>query len=237
MDDFSDFFWNQPKRFPIHKWHHYFEIYDRHFSKYRETNPVIVEIGVQHGGSLDMWNHYFKGKCTIYGIDIDPRCALLQDKFDNVKIFIGDQNDQSFLNNLKAQIPNIDILIDDGSHCSSHIIKTFKTLYDNISIGGTYLIEDLHASYWPECEGGLCRKNSSIEYAKTLIDELNAKHIREPQTIDTRRHPWELSNKPYYYKPTTAFSNITDSLHFYDSVLVIEKKMSDSPDIKSSSRS
>lgn len=232
MDDFSDFFWNKSKRFPINKWHHYFEIYERHFSKYRGKSPVIVEIGVQNGGSLDMWNDYFKGDCTLYGIDIDIKCKDLETKFDNVKIFIGDQNDQTFLNTVKTLVPNIDILIDDGSHTSSHIIKTFKTLYPNITLGGTYLIEDLHASYWAECEGGLCRKGSSIEYLKTLIDELNAKHIRDPQVIHTGKYVWEKSIM--LYKPTTDFSNITNSLHFYDSVAVIEKKSLNSPSIMAS---
>jgi FkbM family methyltransferase len=203
-NDFSDYFWNKPKKFSLHKWHHYFEIYDRHFSKYKNKNPIILEIGVQNGGSLEMWNYYFKNNCTIYGIDIDPNCLKMNDVYPNVKVFIGDQSDDNFLNSIKSQIPVIDILIDDGSHINSHIIKTFKALYPNISLGGTYLIEDLHTAYWPEFGGELNGSGSAIEYLKTLIDELNAKHIKT-KTVDT------------------SFSNITNSLHFYDSITVIEK--------------
>jgi hypothetical protein len=217
MDDFSNFFWNEPKTLKVHKWHHYFEIYDRHFSKYKGTNPVILEIGVAKGGSLEMWNHYFKGQCTIYGIDIDPECKKYESSFSNVKIFIGDQGDSNFLNYIKTQVPAIDILIDDGSHMNYHIIKSFEFLYSTVTPGGTYLIEDLHTSYWKEYAGGLLHSGSAIEYLKTLIDKLNAKH---QEIVIPKKLTWE---KDVVKKPDSTFSNITNSLHFYDSIAVIEK--------------
>lgn len=217
MDDFSDFFWNQPKKFQIHKWHHYFEIYDRHFSKYKGANPVILEIGVAKGGSLEMWNHYFKGQCTIYGVDIEENCKDIEKEFSNVKIFIGDQYDIGFLNKLKTTIPNIDILVDDGSHIGQHITRTFEYLYPNINPGGTYLIEDLHTSYWDHYLGGLNRPGTAIEYLKTLIDKLNSKYQTPTYT---KQFLW---SNPVMHPPDIPFSNITHSLHFYDSIAVIEK--------------
>ena len=38
----------------IHKWVHYFDIYDRHFSRFRGRPIVVLEFGVFHGGSLQM---------------------------------------------------------------------------------------------------------------------------------------------------------------------------------------
>jgi len=218
MDDFSRFFWNKEKRFPVHKWHHYFEIYDRHFSKYKDTHPVIIEIGVSEGGSLEMWNDYFKGKCKIYGVDINPNCKRFESEFPNVKIFIGDQSNVDFLNKIKAEVPNIDILIDDGSHISSHVVTTYEALYPNIVPGGTYLIEDLHTSYWEEYEGGLLRQGTSIEYMKSLIDKLNAKHIR-----DSEVNSFVLEGPKRVNHIDTDFSCTTQSIHFYDSITVLEK--------------
>lgn len=229
MDDFSDYFWNQPKQFPVHKWHHYFEIYDRHFSKYKGTDPIIVEIGVAQGGSLEMWNHYFNGECTIYGIDINPDCKKFEDAFPNVNILIGDQNDSQFLNTLYFHIPQINILIDDGSHVNSHIIKTFEALYSKIAPGGTYLIEDLHTSYWDNYGGGLMRPGTAIEHLKTLVDKLNAKH----QKTVTKQFTW---SKEVVSQPDTTFSNITNSLHFYDSIAVIEKHKSPQTHVEASIR-
>jgi hypothetical protein len=218
MDEFSNFFWNKEKRFPVHKWHHYFEIYDRHFSKYKDTHPTIVEIGVAQGGSLEMWNDYFQGQCTIYGVDINPACKRFESEFPNVKIFIGDQGNVDFLNQIKADVPNIDILIDDGSHINSHVITTFEALYSNIVPGGTYLIEDLHTSYWEEYGGGLLRQGTSIEYLKSLIDKVNAKHVRD---LEVKRFAWERPTK--VKQIDTDFSCTTHSMHFYDSITVLEK--------------
>ena len=62
MNKFSDYFYNESKENTLHKWIHYFDIYEKHFQKFQNKNPVILEIGVQNGGSLDMWNYYFDNK-------------------------------------------------------------------------------------------------------------------------------------------------------------------------------
>jgi hypothetical protein len=43
----------------IHKWLHYFDIYEKHFQKYIDKKVLIFEIGVAKGGSLEMWKYYF----------------------------------------------------------------------------------------------------------------------------------------------------------------------------------
>src|SRR4051812_30048572 len=98
----------------IHKWHHYFEIYERHFSKYRGKDITFLEIGIYHGGSLQFWTKYFGKGSKIYAIDINPECKKFEN--DQVKIFIGSQEDPVFLASVKAQIPQLDILLDDGGH-------------------------------------------------------------------------------------------------------------------------
>jgi hypothetical protein len=62
---------------PAHKWHHYLEIYERHFEPLRQQRqPLrILELGVSHGGSLQVWRKYFGAEACIVGIDIDPACA------------------------------------------------------------------------------------------------------------------------------------------------------------------
>ena len=101
----------------------YLDIYHKHFEKNRLDVRTFVEIGILNGSSLKMWKEYFPN-ATIYGIDIDPRCKSFED--DRVKIIIGDQNDDDFLNRIKVEIPSIDILLDDGSHITDHQIKTFS---------------------------------------------------------------------------------------------------------------
>lgn len=122
----------------------YLDIYHKHLHHKREDVKVLVEIGILNGSSLRMWKEYFPN-ATIYGIDINPDCKKYEE--DRIKIFIGDQNDDDFLTHLKDNLPNIDILLDDGSHITKHQIKTFNYLKEKINKGGTYIIEDLANSY------------------------------------------------------------------------------------------
>ena len=59
----------------VHKWHHYFEIYERHFSRFRDRPIRMLEIGVFRGGSLRMWKQFFHPDSIIVGIDIDKAIA------------------------------------------------------------------------------------------------------------------------------------------------------------------
>ncbi len=124
----------------------YLDIYQRYMSNKRNDVKTFVEIGVRDGASLRMWKEYFPN-ATIYGIDIDARCE--QHNEDNIEIIIGDQNDDTFLNNIKNKFKStgIDILLDDGSHITTHQIKTFDCLYPVVNKNGLFIIEDLANSY------------------------------------------------------------------------------------------
>jgi len=95
----------------------YLDIYEQHLNKIRYEATKIVEIGVLDGKSLLMWQEYFPN-ATIYGIDINPDCKKYET--DRIKIFIGDQNNEKFLTNIKKEIGEYDMLIDDGSHITNH---------------------------------------------------------------------------------------------------------------------
>jgi hypothetical protein len=84
MNPLEKYFRRNSKRL-IHKWVHYFEIYDRHFSRFRGKNIVVVEFGVSHGGSLQMWRKYFGRRAWIYGVDIDPRCKNFEGSYSFLK--------------------------------------------------------------------------------------------------------------------------------------------------------
>jgi hypothetical protein len=210
MNAFQEFFYFHPKRHMIDKWHHYFKIYEKHFHKFLNKNPIILEIGVCHGGSLDMWNFYFHHQCQIYGIDNNPNVKnILQPTFPpNITLITGDQGNAQFWDDFLID-KEFDIIIDDGSHLSPHQILTFEKVYPHLKNGGVYLCEDVHTSYWKDYQGGYHHSDSFIEYSKQCIDLLNAYHIREQTDIslDFRRNTFCIS--------------------FYDSVVVIDKEIDD----------
>jgi len=165
----------------LHKWKHYFEIYDRYFSRYRGTDVHIVEFGVSHGGSLGLWKNYFGGRAKIFGVDINPNCKQFEE--DNVRIFIGDQQNKQFLRSLAESIPRIDILIDDGGHTMKQQINTFEELFPYIHESGIYVCEDMHTSYWWKYGGGYKRRKTFVEYSKNFIDYIHAWHSKQPNRL------------------------------------------------------
>lgn len=208
MNDLESYFVNNSGR-QIFKWHHYFDIYDRHFKRFRGKEIVVVEIGVFQGGSLQMWKNYFGSAAKIYGIDINPRVEELRE--ENIDIIIGSQSDKNFLRKLKNELPPIDILIDDGGHKMKQQIFTFQELFSKIKSNGVYVCEDLATSYHLGYGGGYKRRGTFIEFSKNLIDKLNAFHSEQ---------------KSFQVNQLTTS---IDSLHYYDNVLVIEKRLRDKP--------
>jgi 23S rRNA U2552 (ribose-2'-O)-methylase RlmE/FtsJ len=208
MNDLERYFRQNNKRL-IHKWVHYFDVYDRYFNKFRNKEIVIVEIGIYQGGSLQMWKNYFGDKAKIYGIDIEPRSKEMEE--ENIKIFIGSQSDRNFLREIKKEIPKIDILIDDGGHTMNQQIVTFEELFDHVKEDGVYLCEDVHTSYWLNFGGGYKRRGTYIEYSKNFIDQLHAYHSEQKSL--------QVSN----------FTSSVESIHYHDSIVVIEKRKHDKP--------
>jgi|GEM_PF-1555878 len=209
MNDLQRYFESNDRRL-IHKWMHYFEIYDRYFSRFRGTDVHIVEIGIYHGGSLQMWRDYFGPNAKIIGIDIDPRCKQFEE--EGIEIIIGDQEDRTFLADLREKFPRIDILLDGGGHTMRQQIVTFEELFSHVSENGIYLCEDLHTSYWGEYGGGFRQSDSFIEYSKRLVDLLNAWHSRDPDNFRV-----------------TDFTRSVYSIDYYDSIIVIEKRPISAP--------
>jgi len=200
----KDYFFNNPGRL-IQKWHHYFEIYHRHFERFRGQSPVIVEVGVFHGGSLQMWHDYFGPGTRVVGIDIDPRCRQFEDA--STTILIGDQADRAFLARVRDAVPRIDILIDDGGHTMAQQIVTLEELYLHLQPEGIYLCEDIHTSFLSEYGGGYRRPGTFLEYSKELIDYLYAWWSQERERLAVNK-----------------FTVSTFAMHFYDSVVVLEKR-------------
>lgn len=155
-----EYFENHTEGHGIWKWRHYFEIYQRHFSKFVGRRVNVLEIGIYSGGSLDMWRSYFGNQCHIYGVDIEDACKSY--KSENVTVLIGDQADREFWRQFKRDTPPIDILIDDGGHKPEQQRITLEEMLPHLRCGGVYLCEDVHGKW-----------NDFAAYATSLVNELN----------------------------------------------------------------
>lgn len=148
--------------------HNYVEKYERHLSEYKNKAFKLLEIGIDKGYSIKMWKEYFP-KADIYAIDIVDKTEYAEDR---VNILVGSQNDVKFLEDTNKDFGPFDIIIDDGSHMNNDMYISFVTLFPLLKPGGLYVIEDLHACYWPWVQKDTT--NNFTNVVKQLLDHVNS---------------------------------------------------------------
>jgi hypothetical protein len=164
------------------KWSLYLDEMDQLFAPYRDMQVRLLEIGVQNGGSLEVWNKYFLQAEKIVGCDVDKKCGDLSFDDDRVVVVVGDANTDGCEREILQQESAFDIIIDDGSHKSGDIIRSFARYFPHLVEGGVYMAEDLHASYWDDYQGGLHNPLSAMAFYKRLADVVNFEHWRNNST-------------------------------------------------------
>lgn len=164
------------------KWTRYLGEYERLFAPYRSRALSLLEIGVQNGGSLELWSRYFPAATRIVGCDIDPRCGQLHYEDPRIRVVVADASGAAAPEAVRALVPAPDVVIDDGSHKSGDIIRAFANYFPLLEDGGLYVCEDLCVSYWKEFDGGLANAHSSLSFFKRLVDVVNHEHWRIPGT-------------------------------------------------------
>ena len=201
----------------IHKWHHYFDIYERHFSPVRGQDIRMLEIGVQRGGSLELWKSYFGAASVIAGLDIDPACAALAD--ERTKIYIGDQADPALLQRIVAEVGPFDIVLDDGGHRMSQMITSFEALYPKMNCPGVYLVEDTHTCSWGGSFADRADGETFLRRAQRLTEVLNewtGHHGMAGFGLPPEQREREI--------PVSEFCRTTHGICFYDSIVVFERR-------------
>lgn len=201
------------------KWSSYLRVYDRLFDKIRERPLRILEIGVQNGGSLEIWAKYFPKAVSIVGCDIDQRVGGLRFEDERIVVVVGDATDASVVERIHGLCPRFDLIIDDGSHRSSDIVRTFLLFFSGLAPGGLYVVEDLACSYWAEYEGGLYAPAAAMQFFKALSDCVNVEAWGVPVEEGA-----ELFNK--WNIDRGSLCQMIESiagLEFYPSMCVIRK--------------
>lgn len=143
-----------------------------------------------------MWRSYFGKESHIYGVDIEDACKAYEN--DHVSIFIGDQEDRAFWRDFRKNAEGIDILIDDGGHTTEQQQITLEEMLPYLNPGGVYVCEDVHESF-----------NRFSGFATGLVNELN--------------HISMIKGYEHSLSSMSRFQSSIHSIHFYPSIVVIEK--------------
>jgi hypothetical protein len=191
--------------------HNFIPIYETYFKSLRKKSLNILEIGVggyedpkSGGESLLMWSEYFKNS-KIIGADLFIKKLNLPNK---VKTLTLDQSKLDQIEELGKTYGKFDIIIDDGSHISSHIVNTFKTLWKYLNEQGIYVVEDTQTSYWSKL-GGYDKQDPkrATSYFQKLTDGLNYTEFLEQD-----------------YTPNEIEKHLS-YIHFYHNIIFIGKSI------------
>ncbi len=206
------------------KWSIYLQEYDRLFKSYRNSPIRLLEIGVQNGGSLEIWGQYFVNAKKLVGCDINPDCEQLKFNDPRIALVIANANTDEAKQVILGHSHKFDLIIDDGSHKSGDIVCSFSRYFSNLNDGGLYIAEDLHCSYWQDFDGGLVHPYSSMAFFKLLADVINQEHWGVDRTgVEILQN---FSNRYNTCLDGIALSHI-HSIEFINSMCIIKKASPD----------
>ena len=156
--------------------HSYSRWYWDTFQDRRETIRKVVEIGVGEGASLYMWREFFPN-ATIYGADIEQRRVFCDER---IMVYLCDQRKDADVQQLIQHTgPDIDLLIDDGSHNAIDQVDTFLAAMPLLAPGvGTQGgdIDALRKAVKSYSAPVLVNASRSIIYASSGADFAQAAH-------------------------------------------------------------
>ena len=131
--------------------HSYLPLYQNLLSHKKETAKHVIEVGVQHGGSIKLWRDFFTN-AVVHGVDVIDIHSIWGGIKNDPNIVLHastDAYDSEFVTNqfLNKNI-QFDFLLDDGPH-TLQSMKQFIVLYSQIMThDGILIIEDVQSWDW-----------------------------------------------------------------------------------------
>ena len=174
----------------------------------------FLEIGVggygrpkEGGQSLKMWRDFFPN-ANVIGFDIQPKDLQLGDR---IVVEQGSQIDPDFLGFLEKEYGPFEVVLDDGSHFNSHVIKSFELLFDQILDGGIYIAEDLQTAFYPNRGGSIeGTQPNSVYYFADLQANIgkheNISHVRRFHNIVSIKKTSDISSDPLSHELLSVLS-------------------------------
>lgn len=131
----------------IWKWNNALEAYNRHLLQFQGTVVNGAEVGVQSGGSMQMWHTVLGQSAVLHGLDINPMCSKFVD--EKTSITIGDQENPEMWSSFFAHVSStLDFLVDDGGHFPKQMLQTIYSVFPKLNSNGVIAIEDIHGAHY-----------------------------------------------------------------------------------------
>jgi cephalosporin hydroxylase len=157
------------------KEHSYDLLYNSQFEKYKNNTGIILEIGVQYGGSSLLWHEYLPKFKIVMTDVLNQVHPIIWDKMNKNRYeYINmDSFKIECINTLKVKYPEgFDIIIEDGPHTLESQIFTIKEYPKLLKDGGILVIEDIQ----------------KFEYCEIILNEINKEDFKSVEIIDLRKN-------------------------------------------------
>lgn len=127
--------------------HAYLNVYEDILTPRKNSAKNILEVGIQYGGSMLLWNDYFT-QAHIYGADIIPlpKDFKLTDRMTH---YMGNAYNLKFIeDNFTNKGLTFDVLIDDGPHTLESMLFFAEYYSPLLTPTGGLIIEDIPVFQW-----------------------------------------------------------------------------------------
>jgi hypothetical protein len=155
----------------INTYHSYIDVYEDLFKNRQLSVKNVLEIGIERGGSLKLWNDYFVN-ATVYGLDINDAPQFLS-KYKRIITQNRDAYSNDTLQHFLDKNIKFDVIIDDGTHTLDSMIFVIENYTKLLNKDGILIIEDVQNISW-------CDKlyNSVPSHLKDFSYSIDRRHIK-----------------------------------------------------------
>ena len=121
------------------------------FLSERDINTVL-EIGIENGGTLNMWPLICNKNAFVIGVDIDftikNRISFMHDRYRNIniEIIVGDSIKEKTIKEVRDIIGNrgVDFLFIDGNHDYNYVKSDYKNYSGLVNKDGIIAFHDIN---------------------------------------------------------------------------------------------
>jgi cephalosporin hydroxylase len=128
-----------------HTDHSYTDVYERLFAPFRMECKAVLEIGVQTGGSMRLWNGYFPN-ALVHGIDVNIYENQCREDAPRVRLIQANAYTQECASTFAPK--SLDVVIDDGPHSLESMQQAIALYLPAVRPGGYLIIEDIQSMDW-----------------------------------------------------------------------------------------
>ena len=185
--------------------HGYSKFYENHFEFLKNVNFNLLEIGTWFGASTASFCKYFPNS-KIFAIDKNFK---LKYKSKNISFIQCDIRTKRGLKKLSNKIygKKFKIIIDDGSHILTHIIKNIIFFINYVERGGFFVIEDFNL---PKYYDHLNDSENKEIYIDEILKNIEQKKYFKSDILSKykQKYLFETIENIYVYKGNTKDSDI-----------------------------